>query len=121
MTVPFGSDTYFPTDPYRILFADGHESALHHDQRIALRQFHSTPAREVTAHVDRSSDSDTQGSVVNGEIMTGGLDDSASDTDRRGVYLPTANDHWSLYGVPEQLECEETQEAYWELQKACET
>ena len=25
--------------------------------------------------------------------------------------------HWSLYGVPEQLENEETQEAYWELQK----
>lgn len=24
---------------------------------------------------------------------------------------------WSLYGVPEQLENEETQEAYWELQK----
>src|SRR5262249_12891305 len=25
--------------------------------------------------------------------------------------------HWSLYGVPEQLENHETQEAYWELQK----
>jgi uncharacterized protein len=31
--------------------------------------------------------------------------------------LPPANLHWSLYGVPEQLEQNETQECYWELQK----
>jgi predicted nucleotidyltransferase len=37
--------------------------------------------------------------------------------DRRGIYLPTADLHWSLYGVPEQLENDATQEAYWELQK----
>lgn len=46
-----------------------------------------------------------------------GLDDDASDTDRRGIYLPHAELHWSLYGVPEQLENDETQEVYWELQK----
>jgi predicted nucleotidyltransferase len=31
--------------------------------------------------------------------------------------LPSADQHWSLYGVPEQLENDPTQEAYWELQK----
>ena len=46
-----------------------------------------------------------------------GLDDSDSDTDRRGIYLPPADLHWSLYGVPEQLENDDTQEVYWELQK----
>lgn len=46
-----------------------------------------------------------------------GLDDSESDTDRRGVYLPPAELHWSLYGVPEQLENDATEEVYWELQK----
>ena len=46
-----------------------------------------------------------------------GLDDAESDTDRRGIYLPPAELHWSLYGVPEQLENEDTQEAYWEIQK----
>lgn len=46
-----------------------------------------------------------------------GLDDSESDTDRRGIYLPPADLHWSLYGVPEQLENDDTQEVYWELQK----
>lgn len=46
-----------------------------------------------------------------------GLDDSESDTDRRGIYLPPAELHWSLYGVPEQLENDATEEVYWELQK----
>ncbi|MDZ7617078.1 MAG: nucleotidyltransferase domain-containing protein [Patescibacteria group bacterium] len=40
-----------------------------------------------------------------------GLDDSESDTDWRGVYLPPADLHWSLYGVPEQLENDATEEA----------
>jgi len=46
-----------------------------------------------------------------------GLDHDESDTDRRGVYLPPSALHWSLAGVPEQLEKEATQECYWELQK----
>ena len=43
-----------------------------------------------------------------------GLADAESDVDRRGIYLPAADLHWSLYGVPEQLENDATQEAYWE-------
>jgi hypothetical protein len=46
-----------------------------------------------------------------------GLDHAASDTDRRGIYLPPATAHWSLYGVPEQLERPETEECYWEYGK----
>lgn len=46
-----------------------------------------------------------------------GLEHDDSDTDMRGVYLPPADAHWSLFGVPEQLECDESQECYWELQK----
>jgi uncharacterized protein len=46
-----------------------------------------------------------------------GLEDAASDTDRRGIYLPSATAHWSIYGVPEQIENHATQECYWELQK----
>jgi predicted nucleotidyltransferase len=46
-----------------------------------------------------------------------GLDEPGSDLDRRGIYLPPAAMHWSLYGVPDQLECDATQECYWELQK----
>jgi predicted nucleotidyltransferase len=46
-----------------------------------------------------------------------GLDDDKSDTDYRGIYLPPSELHWSLFGVPDQLECHETQEHYWELQR----
>jgi predicted nucleotidyltransferase len=46
-----------------------------------------------------------------------GLEGEDSDTDRRGVYLPPADLHWSLYGVPEQLENPQTEETYWEIQK----
>ncbi len=46
-----------------------------------------------------------------------GLATEDSDTDRRGIYLPPAELHWSLYGVPDQMENDATQEAYWELQK----
>ena len=46
-----------------------------------------------------------------------GLETEASDTDYRGVYLPPAELHWSLFGVPEQLENDAAQECFWELQK----
>jgi uncharacterized protein len=46
-----------------------------------------------------------------------GLDHGESDTDVRGIYLPPADFHWSLYGVPEQLENPEKEECFWELQK----
>ena len=46
-----------------------------------------------------------------------GLDDENSDTDYRGIYLPPADLHWSLYGVPEQLENNANQECFWELRK----
>jgi uncharacterized protein len=46
-----------------------------------------------------------------------GLDDENSDTDLRGIYLPPADLHWSMFGVPEQIENKENEECYWELQK----
>lgn len=46
-----------------------------------------------------------------------GLEHEGSDTDRRGFYLPPAHLHWSLYGVPEQLEDQVNQDCYWEIEK----
>jgi uncharacterized protein len=46
-----------------------------------------------------------------------GLDTDESDTDRRGIYLPPADLHWSIRGVPEQIVIDENQTTYWELQK----
>lgn len=46
-----------------------------------------------------------------------GLDHQGSDTDWRGIYLAPAELHWSLFGIPEQLERPASEECYWELQK----
>jgi hypothetical protein len=45
-----------------------------------------------------------------------GLSHEQSDTDRRGFYLPPADAHWSLAGVPEQLESDD-ERVYWEIGK----
>jgi uncharacterized protein len=45
-----------------------------------------------------------------------GLSNEESDTDRRGFYLPPAEVHWSLAGIPEQLESDD-ERVYWEIGK----
>jgi len=107
---------------YRVRFVDGFEAALHHDNLMLLAQYKELPAKQGASN---NSDQvlSTHGlfdrviyrCVVGSRAF--GLDSEESDTDRRGIYLPSADLHWSLYGVPEQLENEETQESYWELQK----
>ncbi len=48
-----------------------------------------------------------------------GLATDASDEDRRGVYLPPADLHWSLFKPPEQVEYrgDGIEEVDWELEK----
>jgi hypothetical protein len=48
-----------------------------------------------------------------------GLATEESDDDLRGIYLSPARLHWSLYGLPEQLEAVDADkdEVYWELEK----
>jgi len=45
-----------------------------------------------------------------------GLNHEASDVDRRGFYLPPADLHWGLAGIPPQLETDQ-EECYWEIEK----
>jgi uncharacterized protein len=51
-----------------------------------------------------------------------GLATDDSDDDIRGIYLPPARLHWSLFKLPEQLEfnAEDRDEVYWELEKFLE-
>jgi predicted nucleotidyltransferase len=108
-----------PLDPahtYRVRFMDNREASLKRDDLVVLKHYQrdgvgfEAPVAEYdyTAHVILR--------VVVGSRAYG-LDHDASDTDRRGVYLPPAALQWSLFGVPEQLEDDATQETYWELQK----
>ena len=116
-----------PQDPryaYRIRFLDGLEAAIHHAQLVLLGQFKDGDIGRGAATGDDSHEAVVQHPLFDRVVLkcvigsrAYGLDDDQSDTDRRGVYLPPAESQWSLYGVPAQLENEETQEVYWELQK----
>lgn len=108
-----------PTDlthSYRVRFLDGMEVPLRHDEIVLLAHFKENEIGN-TGLITRGSlfDRVIFRCVIGSRAY--GLDDEESDTDYRGIFLPTADLHWSLYGVPEQLECHETQEHYWELQR----
>jgi predicted nucleotidyltransferase len=101
------------THAYRVRFPDGYETTLKRADLVLLKE-------HKAGVLGQSDGSDLYQYVIYRCVVGSrafGLDHEGSDTDRRGVYLPPADRHWSLYGVPEQLENEVTQEAYWELQK----
>jgi uncharacterized protein len=105
------------THSYRVRFPDGVEAALKDDALMSLARYKEgiIADSDVTA-----SHHDLYQRVIYRCIIGSqayGLAGEESDIDRRGIYLPPADLHWSLYGVPEQLENHATQEAYWELQK----
>jgi len=105
------------THSYRVRLPDGREVSLRR-QELSIRK-----------HVQQE-DLDAIGAVLGEHHLyehviyrcvlgshAYGLAHELSDVDRRGIYLPPAELHWSLYGVPEQLEDRETDEVYWELRK----
>jgi len=102
---------------YRVRFLDGVEAALKANELMLLAKFKEGEIGDakVNAGCNDLFEFVIFQCVIGSRAY--GLEDENSDTDRRGFYLPPAELHWSLYGVPEQLECDETQEAYWEIQK----
>ena len=104
------------THGYRIRFVDGFEATLRRTEFALLTDFMSGSLSTTDPLRDRGLFDDVIFRCVIGSTAYG-LDQSDSDVDRRGIYLPSADAHWSLYGVPEQLENDATQECYWELQK----
>lgn len=102
---------------YRVRFPDGVEESVSRADLVALADYKSgrigldEEAQERPDLFDRVIFRCVIGSRAYG------LDDEASDTDYRGIFLPTAESHWSLFGIPEQLERHATQEHYWELQR----
>lgn len=105
------------THAYRIRFPDGFEEALKTSEVTSLAQYKEGEIGDSRVTKGRTNlyDRVILQCVIGSQAY--GLADSESDVDRRGIYLPPAELQWALYGVPEQLECDETQEAYWELQK----
>jgi hypothetical protein len=109
-----------PTDldhSYRVQLPDGFEATLKRNEVTMLARFQEGQNGENAVSVAHA---DLFGRVIYRCVIGSqayGLAEAESDVDRRGIYLPPADAHWSLYGVPQQLENEATQEAYWELQK----
>jgi hypothetical protein len=98
---------------YRILFVNGVSATLARHE-FSLRKQHHAPLAET------HDEEDLWRYIIYRCVIGSrayGLETEASDTDRRGIYLPPAALHWSLRGVPEQLEDDAEQECYWELQK----
>lgn len=108
-----------PGDPwhaYLIRFHDGLECAFPRDGFSTLKSYND-PAGQVAHAADEA---DLWQHVILKVVIGSrayGLDHAGSDTDYRGIYLAPASLHWSLFGLPEQIERDDTQETYWELQK----
>jgi hypothetical protein len=107
---------------YRVRFLDGFEAAFKRAELAVLAEFQTGDAIDAAAGGSAAllKQYDLQKHVIYKCVIGSrayGLDDSESDTDRRGIYLPPADLHWSLYGVPEQLDYNLTEEFYWEAQK----
>lgn len=102
---------------YTIQFPDGEEVSINRHE-IAIRKHlqNVTFDSPEAALIDRQLAEHIVYRCIVGSRAYG-LDVDGSDTDRKGIYLPPADLHWSLYGVPEQIEDTSTQECYWELQK----
>jgi uncharacterized protein len=101
-----------PEHGYRVRFADGEEGSY---RRGELTIFKHTDA-EVPGGPTAA---DLQRYVIFRCIVGStayGLHHEGSDVDRRGFYLPPADLHWGLAGLPEQLETDQ-EECYWEIEK----
>jgi hypothetical protein len=108
-----------PTDnfhSYRVRFPDGREGNFLRRELSIRKHFQ----QEGMGAGDALEEYDLRKHVIYRCIVGSrayGLAHAGSDTDVRGIYLPPADLHWSLYGVPEQLEDKEKEECFWELQK----
>lgn len=105
------------THAYRVRFVDGAEAMLRRQEISVLKHLQRAGMERPGSLLD---DYDLREHVIFRCVVGSrayGLDHEGSDTDVRGIYLPPAELHWSLYPVPEQLESTETEEVYWELQK----
>jgi predicted nucleotidyltransferase len=102
--------------PYLVRFLDGTTARLKFGELLVRRGDHSVEAPAATPGPDVFP-------YVVYRVTVGsrafGLATDTSDDDRRGVYLPPADWHWSLNRPPEQAEAKATgvEEVVWEVEK----
>lgn len=101
---------------YRVRMVDDTVGLYRRDQITTLSAHQSG----ADSSLSMLADYDLQRGVIYRCIVGSrayGLSHADSDTDLRGIYLPPAKLHWSLFGVPEQLEDKEQDHCFWEIQK----
>lgn len=109
-----------PVDPfhaYRVRWVDGQEQSLNRAELEPLKFIQSAGMRRPeSADAAQSLERHVIYRCIVGSRAYG-LEHESSDIDTRGIYVPPAEDHWSLFGVAEQIESDEAQSCYWEIQK----
>jgi predicted nucleotidyltransferase len=106
-----------PTDnqqPYTLRFADG-QTVQAYFPELAIRR------KEIEDQLVLTGEDLRPWIIYRCQVGSRafGLADDDSDDDLRGIYLPPAHLHWSLFKLPEQLEFNDAHkdEVYWELEK----
>ncbi len=114
------SDERAAEDVYRVCLSNDAELDLHLNEFKVLAEFQ----RATIGTGERSYEFSEWEPFIEFRCVVGsrayGLEMEGSDTDVRGFYLPPADRHWSLGGVPDQLVDDERQECFWEFQKFLE-
>jgi predicted nucleotidyltransferase len=125
-----------PTDndrAYLVRFLDGTQLRLKFGELLVRRGDHTVEAASPSGESDRDTGADaepctaTAGPDVSAyviyRVLVGsrafGLSVDTSDEDRRGIFLPPADWHWSLTKPPEQVEsfAPGVEEVDWEIEK----
>ena len=99
--------------PYLIQFNDGTtaEASFH---ELALRR------QEIESQLSGDDYDYLQHVIYRCQVGSKafGLANDGSDDDLRGIFLPPADKHWSLFKIPEQIELlDGRDEVYWEIEK----
>ena len=94
------------THAYRVRFVDGGEESLRRSE-FAVRKQHQVDG--LGTSVDEAFVTFEPFIILRSVVGSRayGLHEDDSDTDQRGIFLPPAPRHWSLAGVPEQIERDE--------------
>jgi len=88
--------------PYLVRFPNGHEISYSRDELVVRKREIAEKLHEFQCTTDELLEYKIYGCLVGSRAY--GLEDDSSDQDIRGIYLPPAHLHWSIFGVPEQLE-----------------
>ena len=95
------------TGRFLLRFLDGYETYLTRDNIVTRKSLVSEGLAAELAS-DSYYDHIIYRCIVGSRAY--GLDHDSSDIDWRGIYLAPAEQQWSLFGVPEQLENKEREE-----------